>query len=145
MNVNRAKYVKCKPLSNSTTSCAGMTCHARRKFLVPIFCNIFSILSILKYNLCIFKYYFLIISNYRTSSKRKRRIICIRSLVTVRGTKLASAVAVKLNSSFARCDDFFLAFFHSFRGKRNVFRQFFRKRSPKWHYRLTRRVISGKR
>ena len=31
------------------TSCAGMTCHARREFFVPN-CNIFSVSGIFKYN-----------------------------------------------------------------------------------------------
>ena len=31
------------------TSCVGMTCHARREYLAQN-CNIFSVLSILKYN-----------------------------------------------------------------------------------------------
>ena len=36
----------------SLTSCAGTTCHARREFFAPIFCNISSVLSIFKCNPC---------------------------------------------------------------------------------------------
>ena len=63
-------------------SCAGMTCHARRELFVPKLCNIFSVLSTLKYNPDKTNNKFIITSQsflsgdvILTSSKRKRRIV----------------------------------------------------------------------
>ena len=74
------------------TSCAEMTCHARREFLVPNFSNIFSVLSIFKYpgetsNKFITSQYFLSSDITRTSSKGKEsdELLCtVWSLVVVR-------------------------------------------------------------
>ena len=61
------------------TSCAGMTCHARRKHFAQN-CNIFSALIILKYNPDeTNNYYFLVISIQRyTDEFRKKTNCCIR-------------------------------------------------------------------